>query len=167
MLPDVRVEPSGPVHPTIDGEITSYFEWIGAGIWRVDERTGAMHGKKFLVRELYYGSDGQNLFVRVDFDPEALRELPAMEGRFTFGNTRLTLNFPNGHPQLAEAANPPVECALGRILEARIPLAALGAAPGAGLQFQFSLWREGLPVDAAPQQGWIEMRTTDPAEMAG
>ena len=35
----------------IDGEVTSYFEWMGAGMYRVDERSGSMHGKKFLVKE--------------------------------------------------------------------------------------------------------------------
>ena len=56
-----------------------------------------------------------------------------------------------------------VECAFGRVLEARIPLAAVGVAGGAGLRFQFSLWQGGLPMEAVPQQGWLEMPTTDPA----
>ena len=59
------------------------------------------------------------------------------------------------------------ECALGRVLEARIPLAAVGVAGGAGLRFQFSLWQGGLPMDAVPQQGWLEMPTTDPVELVG
>ena len=29
--PDVRMAPTGAIHPTIDGEVTSYFEWMGAG----------------------------------------------------------------------------------------------------------------------------------------
>ena len=53
-----------------------------------------------------------------------------------------------------------------RILEARFPLAGAGVAEGRGVRFQFSLWHEGLPVDAVPQQGWLEMTTTSPAEMA-
>jgi hypothetical protein len=28
-----------------------YFEWIGAGTCHADERSGSMHGKKFLVKE--------------------------------------------------------------------------------------------------------------------
>jgi hypothetical protein len=60
-----------------------------------------------------------------------------------------------------------VECALGRIFEARFSLAALGVARGRGLRFQLSLWQGGLPMDAVPQQGWLEMRTTDPREMEG
>ena len=38
----------------IDGEVTSYFEWMGAGVYRVDERSGSMHGKKFLVKEVLF-----------------------------------------------------------------------------------------------------------------
>src|SRR6185436_19871395 len=34
---EVRQEPSGAIRPTIDGEVKSYFEWIGAGSYRVDE----------------------------------------------------------------------------------------------------------------------------------
>ncbi len=56
---------------------------------------------------------------------------------------------------------------MGRVLEARIPLAAVGIAGGAGLRFQFSLWQGGLPLDAVPQQGWLEMPTTDPVELVG
>jgi hypothetical protein len=43
----------------------------------------------------------------------------------------------------------------------------LAVPEGRGLRFQFSLWQGGLPIDAIPQQGWIQMRTTDPLEMAG
>ena len=59
--------PTGPVSATIDGEVTSYFEWLGAGVYRVDNRSGAMHGQRFFVQELRYGSDGQNLYLRLDF----------------------------------------------------------------------------------------------------
>ena len=57
----------------------------------------------------------------------------------------------------------PVECAYARILEARIPMASAGIADKAGVRFQFSLWQGGLPMDAIPQQGWLELPTTDPA----
>jgi len=53
------------------------------------------------------------------------------------------------------------------VLELCIPLAAVRVPSGGGLRFQFSLWQGGLPIDAVPQQGWIEMKTTDPVEMAG
>jgi alpha-amylase/alpha-mannosidase (GH57 family) len=178
-LPEVHVAPSGPVTPVIDGQVTSYFEWIGAGIYRVDERSGSMHGKTFLVKEVYFGSDGANFYLRVDFHSGCERELSHMEARLTAQSldgahtSSVEIGFANGvaratRMKLAAAApgGQPVECAFARVLEARISLASMGVAPGRGLRFQFSLWQSGLPMDAVPQQGWLEMQTTDPFELA-
>jgi len=33
------------------------------------------------------------------------------------------------------------------------------------MRFQFSLWQAGLPMDAVPAQGWLELKTTDPERM--
>jgi hypothetical protein len=164
---EVYTDPSGAIMPTIDGAVTSYFEWIGAGSYRADERSGSMHGKKFLVKEVFFGSDGENLFLRIDFHPGHEQELAGMEARINVqtseggkDNELLIRILGSG----VEAA-PPVECAFGRILEARIPMRPLGIQPGGGVRFQFSLWQDGLPLDAIPQQGWIRMVTTDPVEL--
>ncbi len=58
--------PANPIHATLDGEVTSYFEWLGAGRFRPDQRSGAMHGSEPPIREMYYGTDGQNLYVRLE-----------------------------------------------------------------------------------------------------
>ncbi len=80
-VPAVQVDPSGAIRPRIDGEVSSYFEWIGAGSYRVDERSGSMHGKRFVVKEVYFGSDGDQLFLRVDFHAGYQQELPGMQAR--------------------------------------------------------------------------------------
>jgi alpha-amylase/alpha-mannosidase (GH57 family) len=169
--PEVQVPPSGPISPRIDGEVTSYFEWIGAGAYRVDERSGSMHGKKFVIREVLYGSDGGNFFVRMDFHAGYQEDRAGMEARLTLqslkdsNTSHVTVDFTDGG-RLVETLNPPAEAALRRVLEVRIPLAAVAVEKGGGLRFQLSLWQGGLPIDAVPQQGWIEMMTTDPVEMA-
>jgi alpha-amylase/alpha-mannosidase (GH57 family) len=174
----VHVLPSGPIKPFIDGEVTSYFEWLGAGLYRVDDRSGSMHGKKFLVREVYYGADGANLYLRVDFHQGAEQAVSEMEARLSIaaGNgagSSLTVKLDHGHAHVtelklaaatAEATAPAAEFAFGQILEARLSLAALGVRDGIPVRFQFSLWQGGLPMDAVPQQGWIEMPTTEPVE---
>ena len=170
-VPEVHVPPSGPITPVIDGEVTSYFEWIGAGVYRVDERSGSMHGKKFVIRELFFGSDGESFYVRADFHPGYEGELEGMEARVNLQplsdsqSNRVTVEFANGG-RVLEKLDPPAQAALGRVLEVRIPLAAAAVRKGAGLRFQFSLWQGGLPIDAVPQQGWIVMKTTDPDELA-
>jgi hypothetical protein len=41
---------------------------MGAGTYRVDSRSGAMHGHRYLIRELHYGTDGNSLFLRLDLE---------------------------------------------------------------------------------------------------
>jgi len=175
-VPAVLIEPSGAVHPVIDGAVTSYFEWLGAGVYRADERSGSMHGKKFLMKEVQFGSDGSNLYVRMDFHAAYQRELAGMELRLTVQSldgarsSAATIGFAEEGARvtgvrLAGEPDASLECAFDKVLELAVPLAAIAIPAGAGLRFQFSLWQGGLPIDAAPQQGWIEMPTTSPAEM--
>ena len=63
---EFREPPLNPIHATLDGEVTSYFEWLGAGRYHPDPRSGAMHGGEPPVREMYYGTDGEYLFVRLE-----------------------------------------------------------------------------------------------------
>ena len=177
-VPAVQIDPSGKIRPRIDGEVTSYFEWIGAGSYQMDERSGSMHGKRFVVKEVYFGSDGEQLFLRVDFHQGYQQELPGMQARVRVQSldgartSQLSVAFshegakPVEQALAGESSPDAVECSLVRILEIRMSLKAMGIALGAGLRLQLSLWQGGLPIDAVPQQGWLEMKTTDPREMA-
>jgi hypothetical protein len=170
--------PTGPIRPVIDGEVTSYFEWLGAGAYRVDRRSGAMHGKRFLIQELSYGSDGQNLYVRVDFDAAAAGSLASLEAHLTLHpaseparESYLSLGLGDGavetrQVRLAEtdAGASAVEAAFRKVLEIRLSLRALAVPRGQSLQLQISLWKDGLPVDAAPADGWLEVSTAEPTE---
>jgi alpha-amylase/alpha-mannosidase (GH57 family) len=160
---DERVPPTGSIHAVIDGEVTSYFEWLGAGLYRVDERSGSMHGSKFLVRELHFGSDGESLFLRLDFQPGTEAELAGIEVRINLQSLdqgvtpyAATIRFDGAIARGPE----PVECAFARVLEAKFPLGIAGVEGGGGLKFQLSLWQGGLPLDAVPRQGWIELAST-------
>ena len=174
----VHLEPTGMIRPVIDGEVTSYFEWLGAGLYRVDERSGSMHGKKFLVREVYYGSDGENLYLRVDFHRGSEQSIAEMEARLKVAAgdpaqaSQITVRCEHGRAEVTElklacapqSGDSQVEVAFKNVLEARLPLAALGADAMTAVRLQFSLWQGGLPMDAVPQQGWIEMAGPAAAE---
>lgn len=176
---EIRIEehhepPMQSITPVIDGEVTSYFEWMGAGHYRPDVRQGSMHGRKINVQELWYGSDGASVFVRVDFH---LSQAGAMAGM----EVRCTLNVPGDTEQKAAAPETEYRLQLTRdgveligaqgsgtgvpgalkaayrcVLEIEVPLAALGGLSYMPVRFQLSLWEDGLPLDAQPAQGWIE-----------
>lgn len=177
MVAAVHTPPTGPIRPRIDGEVTSYFEWLGAGVYRVDARSGAMHGKRFMIRELSYGSDGQNLYIRIDFEAEAVPALAGMEARFSVspvtggtGASSVRLEFAHGQVEMREVkmarpgSDAPAEFAMQKVLEGRISLAAAGVGPGQPLRLQLSLWKQGLPLDSMPHEGWIEVSTAEPTD---
>lgn len=65
-------QPKGRLEVTLDGRITSYFEWIGAGRYRPDRDGGVMTAQGApLVAQVYFGYATEHLCVRVDFhEPE-------------------------------------------------------------------------------------------------
>lgn len=160
--------PTGPIMPRMDGEVSSYFEWLGAGVYRPDQRQGAMHGQQFLVRQLQYGSDGTQIYVRLDMTDERPGAHAGTELRMTLEGSGRDLEV---HAQLtrdgAEVVGQgervkAVYCAYRRIVELSVDLEMLGVDTGQPVRFQLSLWRDGLPADALPAQGWIGFVPANP-----
>ena len=135
--------PTAWIKPTLDGEVTSYFEWMGAGRYHLDGRSGAMHGDRFPLQELLYGVSESSFSLRLDFDAGA--ELGGYELRFKTPDKDLIL------PHVA-----------GRVIEASVPLEELGVEPGGELQFQLSIWQKGLPMASLPHEGWLRFSTAEP-----
>jgi alpha-amylase/alpha-mannosidase (GH57 family) len=129
-LPNLNQPATHPIHPVIDGEVTSYFEWMGAGRYQPDNRSGAMHSGEPRLRDIFYGADSDNLYLRLDFD----------DG-FQFHS----LEVRTKDKTISLLDNPSVESARKRILEVRMP-----ALP-AGEHFRLGVNGEALPPDA-----WLE-----------
>src|SRR6202163_2932136 len=55
------------IHPRVSGDMVRYFEWMGAACYTADQRSGAMHGKQFLMDEVFAGIDEQYVYGRLDF----------------------------------------------------------------------------------------------------
>jgi alpha-amylase/alpha-mannosidase (GH57 family) len=59
------VEPTGAISPVIDGRITNYFEWLGAGSARPLRDFSTMHSVLRLMDEVLYGFDDQNIYLNI------------------------------------------------------------------------------------------------------
>ena len=145
---DFHQPPANHIQPVIDGEVTSYFEWMGAGHYRPDPRSGAMHSDHQQIEDLYYGTNGENLYLRLDF-----------EGAPDF--TRIELRTDRATVSLLD--NQSVESARQKILEIKIPLHLLGAAAEQPLSFQLALFQGEVPQETIPPEGWIEFNLTPSA----
>jgi alpha-amylase/alpha-mannosidase (GH57 family) len=144
--------PSGFFTPTLDGEETSYFEWLGSGALEIRDVAGAMHRsdrKPSLVSLLQFGFDHACLYVRLDSDrPMAdllargyLFSLTFLEPegvRFVVQEARgrLTGTFWDRRAQrwVGRGAGG-ARVAAATVIEAALPLADLGVGAGAPLSF--------------------------------
>ena len=172
------------IHPRIDGEVIRYFEWMGAAHYSADRRSGAMHGKVFLLDSIYAGIDEENVYGRMDFinahpegDFDAVVNLESWaENAPSPGRAlRLEADVCEGkiaHLRVSENGDAlderAVGVALGRAFEFRLPLELLyavapqsstSASPVARqIRLRFSIWQNRLPVDALPVEGWMELQ---------
>jgi len=147
--------PLGPISPKINGVVDSYFEWLGAGVYRVDQRSGSMHGKRALVREVHFGADGSNLFLRIDFAEDAggiegLEIHADVPGANGIPERRVSVVVKSG-AALAEGAGG--QAAFKEILEISFPSAADPA------RVRLSFWQDGLPIEAIPPQDYLQIST--------
>ena len=134
------------ITPTLDGRVTSYFEWQGAGIYNTDGgASGAMHRTTNLIKTIHFGFDLQNLYFRIDFLPTRSPETAPLTVKLSFlkpEGYELQIDLQTGTPPMARlkypnASQPTAEIgklAYGKILEFALPLALLP--------------KEGFPIQA-------------------
>jgi len=168
------------IHPKVDGKNVGYFEWLGAATHVADRRSSAMHGKIFLLDTGHAGIDETNLYCRMDFmEPTSewasgdTRMVVTIEGVETKRSLRLEADISGGMMRswkLCEDGQPVeqsegVKADIEAIFECQMPLKLLDAAQSAVLRVRFSLWRDGLPLDALPQEGAIDIRVAPEIEL--
>jgi alpha-amylase/alpha-mannosidase (GH57 family) len=165
----LQLAPSAFLRVTVDGRDTTYFEWIGAGLYSPERRGGSMHGRVFYLHELRYGFEEQRFSVRVDPFLEALSELEDPEFRITIrGAEEVAVVVKLARGQLQEFAvekgrvcllNPKsvADAAFDRILEISIRRDELNLKEQTKLKLGVALWHGGLPIDVLPAEGYLEV----------
>ena len=169
----LQLAPTGWLNIKIDGRDSSYFEWLGAGLYSPERRGGAMHGRVFYLHELRYGFEEGRFCVRIDPFSEALGELEDPEFRITIGGKEeltLVVKLERGHVQGFAVEkdrlcllNPKViaEAAFERVLEVAIHRDQLNLGGQSKLRLGVALWHGGLPVDVLPAEGFLEVNLGD------
>jgi alpha-amylase/alpha-mannosidase (GH57 family) len=169
----VQIAPTGWLNINVDGRDSSYFEWLGAGLYSPERRGGSMHGRVFYLHELRYGFEEGRFCVRIDPFLEALGELEDPEFRITIGGAEdvtLVVNLVRGHVQGFAVEkdrvcllNPKAiaEAAFERVLEAAIHKDQINLAGKNKLRLGVALWHGGLPVDVLPAEGFLEVNLGD------
>jgi alpha-amylase/alpha-mannosidase (GH57 family) len=165
-----QLPPSANLKVKVDGVDSSYFEWLGAGVYSPERRGGSMHGRIFFLKELRYGFEENRFVVRVECFPEALAELEDPEFRIILGsNEELTVVANLERGRLKEFAvekervcllrpETIVEVAFSRTLEMAVRKDALSLKGRNKFTLGVALWHGGLPVDVMPAEGFLEVQ---------
>ncbi|HUY14251.1 MAG TPA: glycoside hydrolase family 57 protein [Terriglobia bacterium] len=172
----LNVAPTGLVAPHVDGNVTTYFEWLGAGVYFPDGRSGSLHGAAQHVDAVHYGYSENAVFLRVDLKEAFLSEHPEFEIRINFDGdhpARLHARVMDGalsavafwrreEPmKIPEETGRQVRVAYGNILEMGIDYTLLQLKPGEKTRVQVSLWLNELPVQVVPPEGWLALELTE------
>ena len=178
--PAVRIEPpTGFIHPIIDGQTTSYFEWVGAGCVDAGETAGAMHqvtDRTAIVSVVEFGVDLQRLYIRVDGTGPMRRLIDAgNDVRVKFlkpagvqvvvrGNrdgltVHLEDRLDDGSWRRRECAG--LMAAAAEIVEVQIPFTCLGVNTHDAVGFLVAVNRDGAEVEHHPRHGPIEIEAPD------
>jgi alpha-amylase/alpha-mannosidase (GH57 family) len=164
-----REPPLSYLRVKVDGRESTYFEWLGAGLYSTDSRSGAMHGRSAVLRDIFYGFGADHFYVRVDPLPEAIAKMPQFQLRISIWDSRemrFTVHVENGklarciveqagfcllHPESVVAA------AYDKIVEIGVARELFERKDRRALLLNVALWEGGLPLDALPLEGMLEI----------
>ena len=170
-LPTVGL--SAFISPTIDGQVTNYFEWLPAGFYDVSQGGGAMHRGDSIITHIYYGFDLANMFIRLDpsggLKDEKVADLAFfinflnpkgmdVEIRITPRERRVTAALykgENGNRLQAAAIN---TVAANDIIELAVPFELLGVKANEEVQIFVTVERSGSEVEKWPFRGFIQFK---------
>ncbi len=169
-----QLTPTAFIKPVIDGKISNFYEWAGSCIYETAKANSAIHRAESIVKNLYFGFDRENLYLRLDLniDPagEKMRDFVfeyTFIGKATF---RLKLaSLPGGamsaellrQSETVSAWTPiqgePAKAAALRILEASVPYAVLEAGEKDNINVTLAVYRGENEVEKWPTRGIINI----------
>jgi alpha-amylase/alpha-mannosidase (GH57 family) len=169
----IHTHPRALLDVKVDGR-QSFFEWISAGRYTVQNERGTMAMvTRGPIKDVYFGFDLQTLFVRVDFDS------PARTALADFGALRLGFAEPTGWDVQVQAPTRPtqsvrlvhagegvspagIQVGIDQIVEIAIPFDRIGVAVDQSIQFFVELLEGRQSRDRAPREGTIHLSRPTP-----
>lgn len=152
--------PMNQLDIALDGSASWYFKWLGAG--EILQSYGAIHRAESLLSRVLYGNDDEALYLRLDAR-ERCREALA--------NAKVELGVHGREgPRAIQLwpAGPECESACDEVLEARVPLSALGLErlPGHIRGHIALLTEDGDPLERFPGMGDLELELLSAVDSA-
>ena len=161
-IPEMR-QPSDLINPSIDGQLTSFYEWTGAGIYEAGRAMGSMYQAERFIENIHFGFNVTQLFLRIDFRKDA--NFPTQTGvRIQFLQPQsailniadLTASVIDGNLAIGDRPAIPIpEICYGKILEIALPFAKLDWCSGQPITFIVHLHVNNVDLERHPDVGTL------------
>jgi len=164
-----REPPETYLQVDVDGRESSYFEWLGSGLYATDPQGGTMHGHRRVLGELRFGFSETHFYLRIDPEPATIAEIPNFQLRVTLWDsreTRITVRVQQGkfagcvleqsgvcllHPEGL------VNAGYGKIIEVGVAKETFDLSAQKSLMVSVALWEGGLPIEVLPIDGLLDI----------
>jgi alpha-amylase/alpha-mannosidase (GH57 family) len=161
------IQPRSLLSPTIDGVVTDFFEWRGAGTIKTQPPLGAMWKADGLFTGVHFCWSHEWLSLRFDFDETAQARHPGMCVDITLQGPQQTFRLafaldPPGpdHFVLSQATGPDMWMEIGpyrsicrnRVVELALPWKDLQLEPGQDVRMSIVIVEHSLEVSRYPHQ---------------
>ncbi|MBI5411231.1 MAG: hypothetical protein HZA21_04485 [Nitrospirae bacterium] len=168
--------PVSLLSPTIDGLVSSFFEWRGAGTIDPSPPLGAMWKSTRLFTYLGFGFSLEELFLRLDPDEEALAALPglALDVQIMTGavshKLRFTLTSPGPDSFTLYAAQPDQpfteagrygSIRRNKVIELAVPFKDLRLEAGQEFRMSLVVTHNGLEIERYPRHHPLVLTVPD------
>lgn len=161
--------PVGLVSPTLDGQVTDYYEWQEAGRYTIMPTPQGSSGESpLLLSAIYYGFDLSHFYLRLDPHPRGgLLQTEGLEVQVSLHcqgrSCRLSFALdPSAREVAIHRGEEPAEASLqaisgnlaqGKVVELGVPFALLDLAPNDLAEFYIVIAYGQLELERYPQQG--------------
>jgi len=152
-------EPIAVINPVLDGESTSYYEWVAGGYY--EPKRGTMEREEAIIKGVYFGFDLANFYLRIDTRARADnltdREILIM----VLSPEQMEIKAPFKTGQVISGDKVIGETAVGKVVEMKIPFINLKANPGDEVRFVVTIRKEDMEVERAPESGYLSFIVPD------
>ncbi len=161
-------EPQSFITPTVDGKLTHFYEWEGAGVLECVKLSGAIRRGVSLVRQVYFGHDKENLYLRID-TIQPIENYFSKDYGFEFEfltptHFKLAISkqkasfkrFMAEGAQWVEDSSIMINFKFSKVLELSLPLAAFDLRKDKGFQFRVTVRRGTDEMEKCPEVDLIK-----------
>lgn len=149
--------PFHSISPIIDGRITSYYEWLGAGEYNINFSGGTMHYSENRIKEIKYGYDLNDLYIAIAFTNDFSSNESLAINIETRNAYKIIISKDKEGNFVTSLISDLLKIAFDKILEIAIPLELISAKQKDEIRFTVSFERNEIIVESWPKSGYISM----------